>query len=105
MRYYLKLNVSDAYTIKQEFGDRFSWLPLKQNEYFSRTIVERNLGENWEAGIRFFYAVKPDHYYPQTQSTGNRDELRPQLELVYSQKIIPKLNLNHRYWIEFRIFE
>lgn len=104
-RYNLKLKISNSYDLKQELASRFSWLPLEQSQYFSRTHFGKNLGGNWKTGIGFTYPVKPDHYYSQDNSTASRGEIRPQIELSYSHNILEKLTLNHRYWCEFRFFE
>lgn len=104
-RYYLKLKISDEWLVKQELGQRAYWFPWEQNQSFSRSHLEKQLGKNWKTAIGFTYAVKSNHYFPKTQNFGNRAEIRPQLELAFSQPLLKKLSLHHRYWFEFRFFE
>ncbi len=103
-RYYLKLKLDD-YEIRQELEERKFWFPWRQHQFISRTFVVRKLGKSWNAGIGFTYLLQSLPQDPKITEYSNQSELRPQLEITYSQAISEKITLYHRYWSDFRFFE
>lgn len=104
-RYYLKLKISDAHTVKQALADWFSCSSIEQSQYFYRSYLEKKMRKSWKVGVGFTYAVKSNHYYSQENSTKSRDKIYPQLELPYSDNILKKPKRDHQYWYKFQFFE
>lgn len=104
-RYHLKADLSDTYRIRQEIENRMYWSTWQQHQFVARTFVDRKLGKGWSTGAGFTYFEQTLPHAPDAGVYTKRTELRPQLELSYTQNLLERLSLNHRYWSEFRIFE
>lgn len=105
LRYSLKLKLGDTYQIRQELEERNYWLPLRQHQFVSRTLVDRKLGKGWSAAAGFAYFRQSLPHDPDVEVQTRLGEIRPQIELAYAQPLAEKLLLHHRYWSEFRFFE
>lgn len=103
--YSLKLKLNDNYQIRQEIEERTYWFPWRQHQFITRTIAERKLGKGWNAGLGFTFLIQSLPNDPLIKDYTNQLELRPQLEIAYTQSISEKVILHHRYWSEFRFFE
>ncbi|AVR45476.1 hypothetical protein C7S20_09455 [Christiangramia fulva] len=104
-RYSLKVKLDDNYQIRQEIEERTYWFPWRQHQFLSRTFGERKLGKGWNGGLGFTYFLQSLPHDPEIKAFHNRTELRPQLELAYTQNVSEKISLHHRYWSDFRFFE
>lgn len=104
-RYSVKIELNERYKLRQEFDERTYWFPWRQHQALSRTFAERNLGNGWSVGLGFTYFRQSFPHDPTTEDYYTLDELRPQLELSYTQKVSEKFKVSHRYWSEFRVFE
>lgn len=105
LRYNLKVQLNTKYQIRQEIEERTYWFPLRQHQFISRTLVERKLAKGWNAatGLTCFLQAWPQE--PNKREYENVTELRPQVELAYTQTFTEKWSLHHRYWAELRFFE
>ncbi len=104
-RYYLKVKLNDNYQIKEEIDTRKYLFPWRQNQFLTRTLIERKLTPNWSISTGMAYSQVATPNDPDSPITDNISELRPLIELTYNQKLSSKFILNHRYWSEFRFFE
>ncbi|MBP0903269.1 DUF2490 domain-containing protein [Mariniflexile gromovii] len=105
VRYNLKLKINNTYQIRQEFEERTYWFPWRQHQMLSKTHLERSLGNGWIAGVGLTYSEQSLPNNPNISDTYNVAEIRPQAEIYNKQILTNSLNLEHRYWAEFRFFE
>tara|TARA_R110000868_G_scaffold7380_7_gene40240 strand:+ start:163 stop:852 length:690 start_codon:yes stop_codon:yes gene_type:complete len=105
IRYNLKVKLNDTYQIKQEIENRIFWSPWRQHQLITRTLLSRKLDKGWDAGIGLAYSSQATPQDPEIRDFKNVIELRPQLEVTYQQQLSNKININHRFWSEFRFFE
>ncbi|WP_308993392.1 DUF2490 domain-containing protein [Mariniflexile litorale] len=105
VRYNLKLKISETYQIQQELEERTYWYPWRQHQIVARTHVLRSFGNDWKAGVAFTYSEQSLPNNPNIKSSENVGELRPQIEIYNRQALMLKLDLEHRFWTEFRFFE
>ncbi|MFA0960467.1 DUF2490 domain-containing protein [Roseivirga sp. BDSF3-8] len=104
-RYSLKAALNERYHLRQEIENRVYWPTWQQHQFVVRTFAERKLSEGWGSGLGFTYFRQTLPHAPDAENYTVRTELRPQLEVSYSQRLREKLSLHHRYWTEFRFFE
>jgi hypothetical protein len=99
-----KFRITNKWTIVTEIEDRRYAFPDRQSEWiFPRVAILRELGSGWNAGIGFahFRQSSPDN--AESYISFVRPELRPHLELNYSQKPgAGKFSIDHRFKIEER---
>ena len=105
VRYNLKLNLNQSFTLQQEFEERTYWFPWRQHQFLSRTHLEKSVGNNWKLGVAFAYLEQSLPNNPNIKNYDKVGELRPQLEISNCQNLINKLSLEHRFWMEFKFFE
>ena len=104
-RYSLEVKLEKDYRLRQEIEERAYWFPWRQHQFVSRTQLDKKIGAGWNAGIGFTYFLQSLPHDPKLDVEENRTELRPQVELSYTQNLNEKWKINHRFWSEFRFFE
>ena len=105
VRYNLKLKINDTYQIQQELEERTYWYPWRQHQIVSRTHVLKSFGNEWKAGVALTYSEQSLPNNPIIKDYDNVSELRPQIEIYNTQTLTSELDLEHRFWTEFRFFE
>ncbi|NJB87752.1 hypothetical protein GGR26_003538 [Lewinella marina] len=104
VRYHLRLPLQGPYALRQELEERAYWFPWRQHQLVSRSVVERRLGRDWNAGLGLTVFRQSLPHDPHAVITQTRTEIRPMLELAGLQTLSEKLALHHRYWAELRYF-
>jgi hypothetical protein len=104
-RYLLKLKINDTWSVYQEFEERTYWQPWRQHQLVLRSMAQYQLGNGWNVGGGFTYFRQALPQDPHKSIAYTQPEIRPQLEVGYKQQLSEKLNMQHRYWTEFRSFK
>ena len=105
LRYYLKIQLNNSFQLQQEVEERRFWSPWRQQQVITRTLVEVHLRKEWNAGMGMVYSLQSSPQDPEIHQVTNTAELRPLFELTFQQRLSEKIDLNHRFWSEFRFFE
>jgi hypothetical protein len=99
-----KFRITKHWTFVTEIEDRRYAFPDRQSEWIlPRVTMLRELGSGWNAGIGFahFRQSSPDN--AESNISFVRPELRPHLELNYTQKPgAGRFSIDHRFKIEER---
>lgn len=99
--YFNTLKFSDNYRLVTDVQERQFIEPVgSQGNFILRTILYRNLGNNWEAGLGSSLFFNSPQKVPSPTNTVI-PEIRPTLDIVNKQKV-GKLNIGHRYRAEAR---
>lgn len=104
-RYYLKLELSEAWKVRQEVENRFFWFPERQHQFATRTHLQRNINNRLQVAAGFTYFIQSLPQLSNAELDENRVELRPQVEMAYKLISNKKFVFQVRSWTEFRFFE
>lgn len=99
--YFNTLKFSNNYRILTDVQERQFIEPVgAQGTFLLRTVLYRNLGNNWEAGLGSAVFFTSPQKIPSPAKTAI-PELRPTFDIVNKQKA-GKLNIGHRYRVDAR---
>jgi rRNA maturation protein Rpf1 len=105
INYTNNLKFNEKLTLSSEIHERFFITPVKQHQNVYRFKLHYKIGKtsNWEIapGMVFFLQSTPQN--PDRDFTLIVPEVRPQLDLNYSQKL-KHVTFQHRYRFEARYF-
>jgi hypothetical protein len=99
--YFNTLKFSDDYRLITDVQERQFIEPVgAQGNFILRTILYKNLGNNWEIGLGPALFFNSPQKIPSPTSTAV-PEIRPTFDILNKQKT-GKLNIGHRYRVEAR---
>ena len=92
--------ISPKWSVTSDVQERNFIKPVKQSQFFLRSQINRNLGQNWSAaaGMAYYLSSPGDPYGSSTLAVG---EVRLHQDLNYKQKF-STYSIGHRYRMEER---